>query len=114
MKRLITLLAVVMLLLALAGCTKKAGGTYTLTYLTADGLRIPPGGFGMNITLQLEDDGVGTANYSGTVVDITWTDDGSTVVVTGPNGTLNFTKDGNVLVLHDEGTLLFFEPAEED
>lgn len=114
MKRLITLLAAAALMLLLAGCTKAAGGTYTLSYITADGIRIPPGGFGMHITLELDNGGVGTANYSGTVMDITWSDEGSTVVVTGPNGVLNLNKDGDALILHEDGTILFFTPKEED
>ena len=102
------------LLLTLAGCSKAAGGSYKLEYITADGMRIPPGGFGMSIYLNLEEEGRGTATYSDTTLDITWEDNGSTVTVTGPNGVLKFTQDGKSLILHDEGTLLFFKPIEED
>ena len=62
MKRMITLLLCAALLLSLAGCAKAAGGSYKLEYITADGLRIPPGGFGLNISFELDSDGVGTAS----------------------------------------------------
>ena len=114
MRRIFAILLCAALLLALTGCSKAVGGTYKLEYITADGLRLPPGGFGMTIYLDLEEEGRGTATYSGTTMDITWEDNGSTVTVTGPNGVLEFTKDGKSLVLHDEGTLLVFNPFEED
>ena len=114
MKRALALLLAAMMILTLAGCSKAAGGSYKLAYVTADGIRMSPSSFGMNITLELEEDGVGTANYSGSVVDITWTDEGSTVVLEGPNGQLEFSKDGKKLIFHDEGTLFFFEPVEEE
>ena len=114
MRRIFALLLCAVLILGLAGCSKAAGGSYKLDYITANGIRIPPGGFGMNISFELESDGVGTATYSGTTLDITWTDNGSTVEITGPNGVLELTKDGKSLILHDEGTLLFFNPVEEE
>ena len=114
MRRLFALLLCAALLLALTGCSKAAGGSYKLEYITADGVRMLPSSFGMNITLDLEEDGVGTANYSGTVMDITWTDEGKTVLVTGPKGELEFRKDGKNLILHDNGTLLFFTLVETD
>jgi len=114
MKRMITLLLCAALLLSLAGCAKAAGGSYKLEYITADGLRIPPGGFGLNISFDLNSDGVGTASYGTTLLDVTWADKGSTVEITGPNGVLELTKDGENLILHAEGTLLFFTPVEDD
>ena len=114
MRRLFALLLCAALLLALTGCSKAAGGSYKLEYITADGVRMLPSSFGMNISLDLEEDGVGTANYSGTVMDITWTDEGKTVLVTGPKGELEFRKDGKNLILHDNGTLLFFTLVETD
>lgn len=114
MKRIATLLLCAALLLTLTACSKAAGGAYKLDYITADGMRFAPSSFGMNITFQLDSDGVGTANYSGTVMEITWTDEGGTVTVTGEQGTLEFTKSGKQLILHDEGTLLFFSPVEEE
>lgn len=114
MKRILILLLCAALLLSLTACSKAAGGAYKLEYITADGMRFAPSSFGMNITFELDSDGIGTANYSGTVMEITWTDEGGTVVVTGDNGVLEFTKDGKALVLHDEGTLLFFTPVEDE
>ena len=114
MKRLLTLLLCAALLLSLTACSKAAGGSYKLEYITADGMRIPPGGFGLNISFELNADGVGTATYGGTVLDISWADKGGSVEITGPNGVLEFTKDGESLILHADGTLLFFNPVEED
>lgn len=114
MKRGIALLLAAILLLSLVGCARAAGGKYFLDYMTADGYRMKPSLFSMNVTLELEEDGVGTANYNGTVLDITWTDTGKAVVITGPNGELEFSKDGKTLILHDEGTILYFNPVEEE
>lgn len=114
MKRVFALLLAGVLLLSLVGCARAAGGSYFLDYITADGYRMKPGLFSMSITLDLEEDGVGTANYNGTELDITWTDTGRAVIVTGPNGELHFSKDGKTLILHDEGTILYFSPVEEE
>lgn len=114
MRRCFALLLCAALFLSLAGCSKAAGGSYRLEYITANGVRITPGNVGMSISLDLGEDGVGTVTYSGTTMEITWTDEGKTVVIVGPNGELEFTKDGDALVLHDEGTVMFFKPVEED
>ena len=114
MKRVIALLLAAILLLTLAGCARAAGGSYFLDYITADGYRMKASLFSMSITLDLEEDGVGTANYNGTVLDVTWTDTGRKVIVTGPERELEFSKDGKNLILHDEGTILYFCPVEED
>ncbi len=114
MKRILALLLCAALFLGLVGCGKSAGGSYFLDYMTADGYRMKPSLFSMNVTLNLEEDGVGTANYNGTVLDITWTDTGKAVIVTGPNGELEFNKDGKKLILHSEGTILYFSPVEEE
>lgn len=114
MKRIFALLLAAILLLSLVGCARAAGGSYFLDYVTADGYRMKASLFSMSVTLDLEEDGVGTANYNGTVLDVTWTDTGSKVIVIGPNGELEFSKDGKNLILHDEGTILYFAPAEED
>ena len=113
MKRIFALLLTAILLLTLVGCARAAGGSYFLDYITADGYRMKASLFSMSITLDLEDDGVGTANYNGTVLDVTWTDTGRKVIVTGPDGELVFSKDGKNLILHDDGTILFFSPVEE-
>ena len=114
MKRVMTLMLCVALLFTLTACSRAAGGAYKLEYITADGMRFTPSSFGMNITFELDPDGIGTANYSGTVMEITWSDEGGSVIVNGDKGTLEFTKDGKALILHDEGTLLFFTPVEDD
>ena len=114
MKRGFALLLAVILLLSLVGCARAAGGSYFLDYITADGYRMKPSLFSMSITMELEEDGVGTANYNGTEMEITWTDTGRAVIVTGPNGELEFSKDGKKLILHDAGTILYFSPVEEE
>lgn len=114
MKRFWTLLLTAALVLSLSGCSRAAGGSYALEYITARGIRMSPGSLGMNISLELEKDGTGTASYGGAPLEITWKDNGSEVLVTGPKGELRFSKDGKRLVLHDEGTLLFFAPVEEE
>ena len=113
MKRLIILLAAAMLLL-LAGCSKAVGGSYRLEYITSDGVRLPPSNLGMNISFELSEDGIGTAVYGSTPMDITWVEEGSEVVVTSPYAELRFSRDGDNLILHDNGTLLFFTPVEEE
>ena len=114
MKRILSLLLCAVLLLALTGCTRAVGGEYRLDYITADGVRMTPSTFGMNISFTLEEEGQGTAVYNGTPVEITWEDEGGTVTLTGPNGVLEFSKNGRTLILHSEGTLMFFNPVEED
>lgn len=114
MKRLFLLLLCAALLVTLTGCASPAGGAYKLESITADGMRFTPSSLQMNMSLYLEEEGRGTATFSGTTVDVSWEDDGSTVTVTGPNCALEFTKSGKTLILHDNGTLLFFEPQETD
>ena len=114
MKRLIPLLLAAAMLLGLAGCSRAVGGDYKLEYITADGMRFSPSSFGMNITLHLEKDGTGTADYSGARREITWDDKGGTVELDGPDGKLSFTKEGKSLLLHSNGTVLFFNPVEEE
>ena len=114
MKRLIPLLLAAAMLLTLAGCSRAVGGDYKLDYITADGMRFSPSSFGMNITLSREKDGTGTANYAGALREITWTEKGGTVELDGPDGKLSFTREGKSLLLHSNGTILFFNPVEED
>ena len=114
MKRILALLFVLIICLSLTGCSKDVGGTYRLDYATANGVRISTSNLGINTSFTLEEDGVGTATYSGTTVGITWVEDGSEVVVTNDNKELRFYRDGKNLVLHDNGTMLFFALEEED
>ena len=114
MKQVFRTLLCMALILTLSGCAADAGGVYKLDHATANGLRLSPDSYGMNIQLELKSDGAGTASYSGTTMDISWEEDGSSVTVKGPNGELEFTKEGHTLILHDKGTMLFFEPVQED
>lgn len=114
MKRMLVLLLSMILCFCLMGCSNAVGGTYKLEYSVANGVRIPPSNVGMNITFELNEDGSGTALYGADTQVITWVEDGSTVVVSGSNGELRFSKDGENLVLHDEGTMLFFMLQEEE
>lgn len=114
MKRIACVLLILALLVTLTACSKAVGGTYELSRATFDGKAVNPANLSMNMRFTLEPNGIGTARYNTRTVDITWSDNGSTVEITGPNGVLELTKDGKSLILHDEGTLLFFNPVEED
>lgn len=115
MRRFLRILTAALLLLCLTACAHSVNGSYKLSYITFDGLRVSPSGYGLNISFELTEDGVGSASYSGTTVDISWVEDGDEILVTGPMGELRFARDGEKLVLHDEGTMLFFvpEPTED-
>ena len=113
MKQVFLVLLCGLLILILSGCSGAVGGIYKLDHATADGLRLSPDSYGVNVKIELKDDGAGTATYGGATLDVTWEEDDDTVTVTGPNGTLEFTKQGKSLILHDEGTMLFFEPKQE-
>ena len=108
------MMPVLILCLMLASCAKAGSGVYKLDYYTADGVRMDPATFHISISFTLSEDGTGSASYDGTSVDINWIEEGSEVIVTGPNGELRFTQDGKTLILHDEGTILFFNPVEEE
>ncbi len=114
MKQILALFFALTICLSLTGCSDAVGGTYRLDYATADGVRLPPSKFGMNISFTLEEDGIGTATYSGTTTNLTWAEEGSEVVVTNDNKELRFYRDGKNLVLHDNGTMLFFVLEEEE
>lgn len=114
MKRILALSFALIACLTLAGCSKDVGGTYRLDYATADGVRISTSNLGITTSFTLEEDGVGTATYSGTTMGITWAEDGNEVVVTNNKKELRFYRDGKNLVLHDNGTMLFFALEEEE
>ena len=114
MKRLLSILLIGALLLCLVGCSRSVGGRYKLETVTSDGMTLLPSALGLNVSFQLEADGVGTAEYSGSSLDITWEEKDGNVIITGPNGSIELLKDGKNLVLHGEGTLLFFKPVEEE
>ena len=114
MKKIMALFFALTICLSLVGCSKAVGGTYKLEYITADGVRLPPSNFGMNISFDLEEDGVGTATYGITTQDITWAEDGSEVVLTSAEKELRLYRDGKNLILHDEGTMLFFTLEDEE
>ena len=114
MKRILLALLCGALAFALGGCADSVGGVYKLDHATANGLRLSPESYGIRIQLQLEDNGVGTATYDAATLNVTWEEDDGTVTLTGPNGVLEFTKHGNSLILHDDGTMLFFEPVQAE
>ena len=113
MKRLASVLVILALLLSLTACSKAAGGTYTLTKVTWDGVGAQPSMAGVNITFTLESNGVGTARYGNDSYEITWADNGATVTLELRGKTLELTKDGKNLILHDEGAILYFTPPKE-
>ncbi len=108
-RRIIAAGLVLLLVLALTGCSKSAGGVYKLTKATSNGTAFKPTDLSLNFTFTLQPDGTGSAVYNGTRVKLTWTETKSTVTVEGINGTLVFDKDGKNLILHDEGSILTFE-----
>ena len=117
MKRVLCLLLATVLCLFFTACSKGVGGSYQLEYITTDGVRLPPSNLGMNISFELQEDGVGSASYGSTTVKITWAEDGNEIVVKSDDSELRFSRDGEKLILHDEGTILYFVPeteAEED
>ena len=65
-------------------------------------------------SFELNEDGSGSATFGAAEQEITWVEDGGTVVVNSADKTLEFSKDGENLVLHDEGTMLFFMLHEEE
>lgn len=113
-KKLRLLIPLLALLVLLSGCARAVGGSYTLTYGTAEGLRFSPGSLGIHISLELGEDGVGTANYNGTEMEVTWSDQGGSILLEGKNGQLSFVKDGKDLILHEDGISLYLTPVEEE
>ena len=114
MKRMMILLLILVLCFSLASCSKAVGGTYKLEYCTSKGVRFPPSNLGINISFELNEDGSGSATFGAAEQEITWVEDGGTVVMNSADKTLEFSKDGENLVLHDEGTMLFFMLQEEE
>lgn len=114
MKRILTILLALMLCFCLSACSKEVGGVYKLEYITTDGVRISPSSLGMNISFAFSEDGTGTATYSGQTLAITWAEDDDGLLVTGPHEELHFSWDGSTLVMHDEGSMLFFTHVEEE
>ena len=114
MKRILTLLLSCLLCLCLVGCAKAVSGTYKLDYITTDGVRVSPSTLGLNMSFELLEDGIGTATYGPATVDLTWVEEGNELLISSENQELRFSRDGNTLVLHDDGTMLFFTLAEEE
>ena len=114
MKRIVCVLMILALLLTLTACSKAVGGTYELSRATFDGKAVNPANLSMNMRFTLEPNGIGTARYNTRTVDITWSDNGSTVTVKDGEKTLEFKKDGKNLILHDNGMILYFTPAKTE
>ena len=114
MKRILTIFLVLLLCFSLSACSRDVSGVYKLEYITTDGVRISPSTLGMNISFTFSEDGTGIATYSGQALDITWAEEDDGLLVTGPYETLHFAWDGSTLVLHDEGSRLFFTHVEEE
>lgn len=114
MKRVLILLLAMMLCISFTACSKGVGGRYKLEYITADGVRIQPSNLGLNVSFELSEDGIGTAAYGSTNLNITWAEDGNDVVVRSEDKELRFSRDGKNLILHDEGTVMYFVPEETE
>ena len=115
MKRTLSLLlCAALLVLLLAGCSAEVGGKYTLVRITAEGKEITPANLSVSAHFTLEEKGSGSASWNGSAFDITWTQEGKTVYLSGENGILKLTQSGKNLVCEQDGALWVFEPAESD
>ena len=115
MKRLLPIFMVILILaLLLTGCSKTKAATYKLTKVSAEGTSFTPSSLGLNFTFTLSPNGTGVGTYNNTTVDLSWHESGSKVIVEGINGTLEFEKVGDNLILHDESSILTFELQEEE
>ena len=112
MKRMIAALLAAALLL-LAGCSKAVGGTYTLTHGTAEGKTWTADTLGMSFSFTLQEEGIGYGEYNRQKLDLLWSEEGNTVTLESRFGTMEFTKSGKNLLLHDNGVVLVFEPESE-
>ena len=115
MKRSLSLLlCAALLVLLLAGCSAEAGGEYTLVRITADGNEITPSSLGVSIRLTLEKEGAGTASWNGSPMQITWSQEGKKIYLSGESGILELTQSGKDLIYEQEGARWIFEPEKDD
>lgn len=100
-KGLSVLVALAMLLtLAVPALAEAASvaGVWTMTAMISSGVEIDPASMGMEMSMDLAEDGTGTLTAFGVGSEVTWTFDGATLDVTDPDGTVSFE-------LQEDGTL---------
>lgn len=100
-KGLSVLVALAMLLtLAMPALAEAASvaGVWTMTAMISSGVEIDPASMGMEMSMDLAEDGTGTLTAFGVGSEVTWTFDGATLDVTDPDGTVSFE-------LQEDGTL---------
>lgn len=100
-KGLSVLVALAMLLtLAVPALAEAASvaGVWTMTAMISSGVDIDPVSMGMEMSMDLAEDGTGTLTAFGVGSEVTWTFDGATLDVTDPDGTVSFE-------LQEDGTL---------
>lgn len=100
-KGLSVLVALAMLLtLAVPALAEAASvaGVWTMTAMISSGVEIDPVSMGMEMSMDLAEDGTGTLTAFGVGSEVTWTFDGATLDVTDPDGTVSFE-------LQEDGTL---------
>ena len=100
-KGLSVLVALAMILtLAVPALAEAASvaGVWTMTAMISSGVEIDPVSMGMEMSMDLAEDGTGTLTAFGVGSEVTWTFDGATLDVTDPDGTVSFE-------LQEDGTL---------
>ncbi len=100
-KGLSVLVALAMLLTLAVPALAEAASVarvWTMTAMISSGVEIDPVSMGMEMSMDLAEDGTGTLTAFGVGSEVTWTFDGATLDVTDPDGTVSFE-------LQEDGTL---------
>lgn len=102
MKKGLSILVALAMLLTLAvpalAEAASVAGVWTMTAMISSGVEIDPVSMGMEMSMDLAEDGTGTLTAFGVGSEVTWTFDGATLDVTDPDGTVSFE-------LQEDGTL---------
>ena len=102
MKKGLSVLVALAMLLTLAvpvlAEAASVAGVWTMTGMISSGVEIDPASMGMEMSMDLAEDGTGTLTAFGVGSEVTWTFDGATLDVTDPDGTVSFE-------LQEDGTL---------
>ena len=102
MKKGLSVLVALAMLLTLAvpvlAEAASVAGVWTMTGMISSGVEIDPASMGMEMSMELAEDGTGTLTAFGIGSEVTWTFDGATLDVTDPDGTVSFE-------LQEDGTL---------
>ena len=94
MKKGLSILVALAMLLTLAvpalAEAASVAGVWTMTAMISSGVEIDPVSMGMEMSMDLAEDGTGTLTAFGVGSEVTWTFDGATLDVTDPDGTVSF------------------------